>query len=60
MRERYRYSLALAYELISQFRQTSSKAGAVQVIVPPAVHNWTVNVNREYPRFCRKSTLHHK
>jgi hypothetical protein len=39
MRGRYGYSLALAYELISQFRQTSSKAGAVQVMIPPAVHN---------------------
>src|SRR5579872_6814362 len=58
--ESFSYSLALAYELISQLRQTSSKAGAVHSIIPPVVQ-----LDRECPKNtqthpCRQSSRKNK
>lgn len=36
------YNFALAYELISQFKQTSSKAGVVHSIISPSGPTWTL------------------
>src|SRR5579863_5043069 len=50
------YSVALAYELISQFRQTSSKAGAVHSMIPPQQSKFGPKVLVGYPSPSRKAT----
>ena len=53
------YSFALAYELISQFKQTSSKAGAFHsMVITPRVRFRTRNVRSipKLPACCKTLT----